>query len=353
MIGWLTLCNREEWFNMRYNGLVFHQRRIPMRMQTTSMSKVFDKEPSEDSDIKIYRDCPEFCAAYWDEHEPRPPNAPGYRKEGEDATSASRSMTIESSPSQQPRPDFREEERRDTTSASPPPPPRSETFELDDAEGEVDSVYHKRDNHSSYLKDVQRSLSPSPSSFKSSNFGSSMLDQITPSISTQPSKQQETFNEMMDNATAPTSPLPTTHPSSLSEKQPSPSHNHTTLKDKPPSSLRRSPLGEKVSSLSPVSLSKDKATPKVTFKTPDKLPNENEKPTPPPSTTTRNQHHRNYSALLDGITCIPPFLKRQGFIFAKDADYPNHDTHWTKEMDKLLHIQHIETKNQLLAYISW
>lgn len=273
-----------------------------------------------------------------------PPNAPCYSEEEEwgDTTTTSRSMTLE---------------------LSPPLPPRSETFELNDSEGEVDSIYRKRDHVSPYPKDVQPSFSPSPSPI------SNMSDQITPSIPNHPSttcddipskKQQESFNDMIDNATAPISPTPTAHLSSLAEKQSPPSHNQTTLKDKS-SSRYRSPLGEKLSSLPQDSLSKDKArlqsTPKVTFKTHDKLPDENEIPPPPspPKTpsTIRNQHHRNYAALLDGITRIPPFFKRQGFIFAKDTDYPTYDTHWNKEVAKLHHIQYIEPKDQLLAYISW
>lgn len=362
-----------------------------MKMQTISMSKFLTMSLVVGMMLIsfIYRDCPEFCAAYWDEHEPRPPNAPGYRgEEAGDTTSTSRSMTLEPSPAPQQHrrppnaPCYRDEEEEwgDTRSTSrsmtfelsPPLPPRSETFELDDVEGEVDSIYRKRDHDSPYPKDVQQqSLSPSPSCFKSSNITSNMSDQIIPSIPNHPSttfddipsKKQESFNDMVDNAIAPISPTPTAHLSSLAEKQSPPSHDQPTLKDKA-SSRYRSPLGEKLSSLPQDSLSKDKerlqsTTPKVTFTTHDKLLDENEIPPPPsppktPSTTIRNQHHhRNYAALLDGITRIPPFFKRQGFIFAKDTDYPTYDTHWNKEVAKLHHIQYIELKDQLLAYISW
>lgn len=288
------------------------------------------------------RDCPEFCAEYWDQHEPRPPNAPGYVQD----TSISESVTVE-----------------DNLTDASPPPQRSETFELDDTEGEVDSLYLRYKDDASTNKDSIRP-SLSPSSFQSSSIDNTISDQTIPSTPRLSGMSfdkvsQRHLDEMMDKASAPKSPLPT-HLSAISDKQPI-LHNHTMLKDKM-SSLHRSPLGEKAPSpqpSQPISSFKGKtrlqSSHKVTFQIHDQYakPTLDEKPSHDISPKPSKDEQHDYSHLLDGITSIPAMFKRRGFTFAKDTDYPTHDTQWNQEIDKLYYIQHIESKNQLLAYVIW
>ncbi|KAI7882191.1 hypothetical protein K492DRAFT_236220 [Lichtheimia hyalospora FSU 10163] len=274
----------------------------------------------------FHEDCPEFCAEYWDQHEPRPPNAPCSRSREGTHTSISRSVTHDEqqsiSTSSRARSVTFEEQRSLRTLSPCPSYPTTEMFELDDAEGEVDSTYHKGYNDDSpKCKDIQPLLSPSLplSPFKISN-DYTTSDQIPQS----PLKQQ--MNERMDSISAPRSPLPSPPP-----------HNHIAFKDKKSPSLDRAPLGKKSSMTQPCRSNKGNARIESTPKLSDELSKAN--------ATLPN--------LLDNIIYIPKYLKRQGFILSKDGDYPTHDTKWDKEIDKIQHIQCIGTKNQLLAYVSW